>query len=362
MNGPAEESATLSRAFETWRETSRRLPVEIVWRQRPRTQLENSCANLCLFGKMSSLEKADSSQALMSLVGNYGDDDVEEAEGIDNISGSDDEHVTEAEVPTKETGKRSGPPTPDVELQRPAKLGRKATQLVSYGAEDDFDDAEDPEDKDMEDIYDVSSLSEIKKDSSYDAEMASTLSSSVQNLAADDIKIPAEPQGKCPKRLQDKIIEIYEKQKRNQSAVSVNEKIQRRKDFRNPSIYEKLISYIEIDEKGTNYPPEIYDPTLMGPESYYDELAKIQKVEMDKREKEKKDRTKIEFVMGTKKAEPLELKRKSKWDAQPSTLPGVRPAVVPPTVLNPSVISVSATGTKTTVISAVGTIAKKPVK
>ena len=57
-----------------------------------------------------------------------------------------------------------------------------------------------------------------------------------------------------------------------------------------------------------------------------------------------------------------EPKRKSKWDAQPSVVAGVRPAVVPPTVLNPSVISVSATGTKTTVISAVGTIAKKQSK
>lgn len=32
-------------------------------------------------------------------------------------------------------------------------------------------------------------------------------------------------------------------------------KIQSSKEFRNPSIYEKLLSHVGIDEKGTNYPP-----------------------------------------------------------------------------------------------------------
>ena len=36
---------------------------------------------------------------------------------------------------------------------------------------------------------------------------------------------------------------------------------------------------------GTNFPPELYDGHLFGKESYYEELAKQQKVEMDKREK-----------------------------------------------------------------------------
>lgn len=38
---------------------------------------------------------------------------------------------------------------------------------------------------------------------------------------------------------------------------------------------------------------ELFNTSIWGPESYYDELAKLQKVEMDKREKEKKDRTKV---------------------------------------------------------------------
>ena len=40
---------------------------------------------------------------------------------------------------------------------------------------------------------------------------------------------------------------------------------------------------------------ELYDPSLWGEESYYDELAKAQKIEMDKREKDKKERTKVDI-------------------------------------------------------------------
>ena len=36
--------------------------------------------------------------------------------------------------------------------------------------------------------------------------------------------------------------------------IDMNFSIQQRKQFRNPSIYEKLIDHLEIEEIGTNYP------------------------------------------------------------------------------------------------------------
>lgn len=70
--------------------------------------------------------------------------------------------------------------------------------------------------------------------------------------------LPPEPKGKCPQELQDKITLMYEKMRTNK--MDMNKLIQDRKEFRNPSIYEKLIQYCNIDELGTNYPPELYDP------------------------------------------------------------------------------------------------------
>lgn len=37
----------------------------------------------------------------------------------------------------------------------------------------------------------------------------------------------------------------------------------------------------------------MFDPHCWGKESYYDEIARVQKEEMDRREKERKDKTKV---------------------------------------------------------------------
>lgn len=74
-----------------------------------------------------------------------------------------------------------------------------------------------------------------------------------------------EVKGKCPAELQDKITKMYERMKMNN--LDMNKVIQERKEFRNPSIYEKLIQFCDIDELGTNYPPELYDPLRWGKKS-----------------------------------------------------------------------------------------------
>ncbi|XP_045558317.1 SAP30-binding protein isoform X2 [Salmo salar] len=220
-------------------------------------------------------------------------------------------------------------------------------------------------------------------------ELVALFSEKVRNMSPDKIRIPPEPPGRCSSHLQVKIQKLYEKNLHGD--FDTNNHIQRKKEFRNPSIYEKLIQFCGIDELGTNYPKDMFDPHGWSEDSYYEALAKAQKVEMDKLEKAKKDRTKvrttgvlvdlkrppeIEFVTATKKgSNPTNAavpttntaastvtaqKRKSKWDsAVPVTL--AQPALLTTTATLPAVVSVTTTasGTKTTVISAVGTILKK---
>lgn len=106
---------------------------------------------------------------------------------------------------------------------------------------------------------------------------------------ADD-DLPPEPAGKCSPEMEEKMKNFFSKIEAGQD---LNYKLQNNKAFRNPSIYEKLIEFCNVNELGTNYPPHIYDPFRWGKESFYDELAKVQKAEMDKREKEKKEKTKV---------------------------------------------------------------------
>lgn len=41
------------------------------------------------------------------------------------------------------------------------------------------------------------------------------------------------------------------------------------------SIYEKLIQYCGIDELGTNYPKDMFDPHGWSEDSYYEALGKL---------------------------------------------------------------------------------------
>ncbi|EDW02209.1 SAP30-binding protein [Drosophila grimshawi] len=159
-------------------------------------------------------------------------------------------------------------------------------------------------------------------------------------------QLPPEPKGNPPPELVAKITKMYTKMR--QTNMDMNRVIQDRKEFRNPSIYDKLISFCDINEFGTNYPPEIYDPLQWGEESFYEALSAVQKTEMVKRQKDRKDMDKVEQATAlARKVEEEAKKRKSKWDqpAPKATLPALTTTV---------------TGTKGTVISAFGSLPKKP--
>lgn len=62
------------------------------------------------------------------------------------------------------------------------------------------------------------------------------------------VNLPPEPTGTCSGDLQEKIQKLYDRMLNE--ALDMNAVIQQRKDFRNPSIYEKLIQFCSINELG----------------------------------------------------------------------------------------------------------------
>ncbi|XP_073444050.1 SAP30-binding protein isoform X2 [Dendrobates tinctorius] len=243
----------------------------------------------------------------------------------------------------------------------------------SYGQDEMSRVEEDGSNKEDEESSQHSEQSELEKKDPQ--ELVASFSERVRNMSPDDIRIPPEPPGRCSNNLQEKILKMYERKMKE--GTDMNQMIQKKKEFRNPSIYEKLIQFCSIDELGTNYPKDMFDPHGWAEDSYYEALAKAQKIEMDKLEKAKKERTKIEFVTGTKKGTTTSAptgttsttttatadaqKRKSKWDSAIPMTTITQPTILTTTATLPSVVTVttSASGSKTTVISAVGTIVKK---
>lgn len=285
------------------------------------------------------------SEALASLTATYTDSEGEED--------MEDGQITPENYRAKSPISKSNGTSPKIELTN--NLSAPATpkppkRLVSYN-DDTIVSDEDP-----------SSLIDAEDDMrriSMETDTDEYVQKPEYEESEGGVSIPSEPSGKCPQELQDKISLHYNRMLKE--GMDMNKVIQDRKSFRNPSIYEKLIQFCNINELDTNYPPEIYDPLRWGKESYYDELARAQKAEMDKREKDRKEKlAKIDFTTGmVKKSEEDELKkRKSKWDqAAPnsSTKTSVKPAGLVQAALTASV-----TGTKGTIISAFGSLPKKP--
>jgi len=60
-----------------------------------------------------------------------------------------------------------------------------------------------------------------------------------------------------------------------------NDTLMSNKAFRNPHIYEKLVNFVDVDEKGTNFPMEIWDPFNYRPEWKAEALAEEQKRRSD---------------------------------------------------------------------------------
>lgn len=319
--------------------------------------------------------------ALASLTATYTDSENEDDHRSDNSVHSDEESASSQpnarsrpQTPIRDVSEASStPPIQNVPtaskqtiLPAAAATGtlnstiseissrQKALRLVSY-----FDDTI---------VSDEETVSPGRENVNMDIEDEIPPIESVSPKKVDRTKLygfnlPPEPRGKCSLELQEKICNTYEKMRN--SNMDTNKVIQERKEFRNPSIYEKLIQFCDINELGTNYPSDIFNPFQWGKESYYEELAKAQKIEMEKVEKARKENAKTEIRDGVKKVDPDESKkRKSKWD-QPGVLgaaPGLvgTAAALKPAGIIAQTLTATATGTKGTVISAFGSLPKKP--
>lgn len=142
----------------------------------------------------------------------------------------------------------------------PSKVEAKSgLRLVSYHDDTVISDDENDDDSPNRDIEMETSDRESETEANGNNENEEPTNESKRDRVAEyGFALPPEPKGKCPQDLQDKITNMYGKMRTNN--MDMNKLIQERKEFRNPSIYEKLIQYCDIDELGTNYPPELYDP------------------------------------------------------------------------------------------------------
>ncbi|KAF6019598.1 hypothetical protein EB796_022071 [Bugula neritina] len=264
--------------------------------------MENEKTSNKLIGSLASYAMSDSDEEL---------DDMHKISG--EISGSDDDHSSHSKAPSR----TYSPVIKESDLKRSQG---SSLALVDYGEQEEEEEGEGhplptPDGNVSEKELSPNPLSQNKGIVDYERTLTGEEISAVANdepvsaqQSDEEDLIPPSPPG-SPRELLC---------------------IQKSKDFRNPSIYEKLLSHIGINDKGTNYPPELYDPSIWTKSSQYDELAKLQNAEMEKRKSEKKEKSKVEFVTSTKSAASSDTTegagaKRTKWDnaGQQAAIPPV---------------------------------------
>lgn len=252
--------------------------------------------------------------ALHTLTEQYTDSEGEE-DGRGDINYSDpEEKQTKAELLIPHPKK--------------PKQSKKVKRLVSYNdnemQEDITDEEEDESEEEAKEGEDEGQRDCSENDNKYE---------SYEKMYG--YSLPPEPTTKLDSKFQENITNLH--QKIVNHGFDLNKYIQDKKEFRNPSIYDKLIQFCDINELGTNFPEDIYNIKLYE-NMNYEELAKAQKNEMDKLEKQKKENIKTTEAV----------KRKSKWDQQA------------PTTTVSTLASSTISTTKTIIISSTGQLKKKP--
>ncbi|KAG0183529.1 hypothetical protein DFQ28_010554 [Apophysomyces sp. BC1034] len=80
------------------------------------------------------------------------------------------------------------------------------------------------------------------------------------------------------------------------SGHRLNTHLQRNKAFRNPRIYAKLVEFVELDEFGSNFSKEEFDPHGYPSSAYIDQILETQRRMAEEKAMAQQQRTNISFV------------------------------------------------------------------
>ncbi|KAG8077993.1 hypothetical protein GUJ93_ZPchr0007g6029 [Zizania palustris] len=100
---------------------------------------------------------------------------------------------------------------------------------------------------------------------------------------------------KCSAALQQKINKFLAYKR---AGKSFNSEVRNRKEYRNPDFLQHAVRYQEIDQIGTCFSKDVFDPYGYDRSDYYDEIEADMKREVERKELEKKKSGKVDFING----------------------------------------------------------------
>ncbi|VFQ60330.1 unnamed protein product [Cuscuta campestris] len=108
--------------------------------------------------------------------------------------------------------------------------------------------------------------------------------------------LPPPPKTKCSDELQQKINRFLEIKKT--TGRSFNAEVRNRKDYRNPDFLRHAVQYQGIDEIGSCFSKDVFDPHGYDKCDFYDEIEADIRREMERKERERRQSPKVDFISG----------------------------------------------------------------
>ncbi|KQK09835.1 SAP30-binding protein isoform X1 [Brachypodium distachyon] len=124
-------------------------------------------------------------------------------------------------------------------------------------------------------------------------EEASDISTNVQNDDPLSRFLPPPVATKCSASLQQKINKFLAYRR---AGKSFNAEVRNRKDYRNPDFLQHAVRYQEIDQIGSCFSKDVFDPYGYDKSDYYDEIEADMKRELERKDQEKKRNPKVDFI------------------------------------------------------------------
>ncbi|KAF9011531.1 HCNGP-domain-containing protein, partial [Hymenopellis radicata] len=92
-----------------------------------------------------------------------------------------------------------------------------------------------------------------------------------------DWGIPPPPTGPCDPVIEAKLAQFHVLKNDPDSPRHFNDSLMANRSFRNPHLYTKLVEFVDVDERASNFPRERWDPSDLHPDWYADKIAEVQK-------------------------------------------------------------------------------------
>ncbi|AAF88117.1 Hypothetical protein [Arabidopsis thaliana] len=105
--------------------------------------------------------------------------------------------------------------------------------------------------------------------------------------------LPPRPRERCSEELQRKIDKFLSLKKMGKS---FNSEVRNRKEYRNPDFLLHAVSYQDIDQIGSCFSKDVFDPSGYDPSDFCDAIEIDMKNERERKEQESKKNQKLDFV------------------------------------------------------------------